>query len=95
MIIKALILSLTLITFSQVGYAAALKSTETKTAPSLVKTTPIEKALQQQRNEGKFQPENSIKSLTTINLPPSQTFFASQNERFSRFIQSIFSQNNS
>ena len=94
---KAFCLTIGLIAFSQASFATAIKSTtDSKTTNSVVvKVSPIEKALQQQKNERKFNSENSLKVLTSINVPPTQSFFASQNERFSRFIQSIFSQDNS
>ena len=92
---KALCLTCGLIVFSQVGHTAVTKTTETKMVNSVVKITPIEKALQQQKNDRKFHSEDNLKVLTSINIAPSQSFLASQNERFSHFIQTLFTTNNS
>lgn len=83
--------------FSQASFAATIKTmTDTKTAATVVnKMSPIEKALKQQKNDRKFNSEIDLKVLAQINSAPSQSFLASQNERFSRFIQSIFTQDNS
>lgn len=83
--------------FSQASFAATIKTmTDTKTAATVVnKMSPIEKALKQQKNDQKFNSEIDLKVLAKINSAPSQSFLASQNERFSRFIQSIFTQDNS
>ena len=83
--------------FSQASFAATIKTmTDTKTAATVVnKMSPIEKALKQQKNDRKFNSEVDLKVLAQINSAPSQSFLASQNERFSRFIQSIFTQDNS
>ena len=83
--------------FSQASFAATIKATtDTKTASTVVnKMSPIEKALKQQKNDRKFNSEIDLKVLAQINSAPSQSFLASQNERFSRFIQSIFTQDNS
>lgn len=89
---KALCLTCGLIVFSQVGHTAVAKTAETN---SVAKITPIEKALQQQKNDRKFHSEDNLKVLTAINIAPSQSFLASQNERFSRFIQTLFTTNNS
>ncbi len=94
---KAFCLSIGLMAFSQASFAATIKTTtDTKTAPTVVnKMSPIEKALKQQKNDQKFNSEIDLKVLAQINSAPSQSFLASQNERFSRFIQSIFTQDNS
>ncbi|MCK7607946.1 hypothetical protein M0D70_00735 [Acinetobacter portensis] len=94
---KAFCLSIGLIAFSQVSFATTIKSTtDTKTTANVVsKMSPIEKALKQQKNDRKFNSEVDLKVLAQINSAPSQSFLASQNERFSRFIQSIFTQDNS
>ena len=55
----------------------------------------IEKAISQQKSEGKGRSDDSLKVLTSIKAPPSQSFFASQNQSFSRFVQAIFSGSNS
>lgn len=57
----------------------------------------IEKAITQQkfeRTENKLLVKNEqIKVLTSISVAPTQNFFAEQNQRFSRLMQSIFPQN--
>jgi len=55
------------------------------------KTSPIEKAIQQQKTEKTLQTEDNLKVLTAFKVAPSQNFFAEQNYRFTRFVQSIFS----
>ena len=94
-IVTAVLLTSSLFAFSQVSTAATLKSTSDIKEPISVKSSPIERALQQQRSEGKLRSDNNLKVLTSINAAPSQSFFASQNQRFSRFIQSLFTQSNS
>ena len=39
--------------------------------------------------------DNDLKMMTSIKAAPTQNFFASQNQRFSRFVQSFFSSNQS
>lgn len=56
--------------------------------------SPIEKALSQQkrdRSDSKLLAEkDQMKVITSISVAPTQNFFASQNQRFSRFVQAIF-----
>lgn len=74
---------------TQFSHSAVINETNSKTT-----VTPIEKALQQQRAD-KNRTDNSLKIFTSINVPPAQSFLAAQNELFTRFIQSLFTQNNS
>ena len=81
---------------AQLGHAAAIKGTETKLPLTPEKSSLIEKALQQQKQSGNtFRADNDLKILTEIKVAPTQSFFASQNQKFSRFVQALFPQNNS
>jgi hypothetical protein len=92
---KAFCLTIGIAVMTQFSHSAVINETNSKTTVApLVKASPIEKALQQQRAD-KNRLDNSLKVLTSINVPPTQSFLAAQNERFSRFIQSLFAQNNS
>jgi hypothetical protein len=85
--LKIVCLSASLLTVASTGYSAALKPTKD--------ISPIEKALNQQKLEGKHRSDNNLKVMTSLNIPPAQSFFAEQNQKFSRFIQTLFAQNNS
>lgn len=82
---------------TQLGHAIVVKSDLPKAPMALIsdKTSPIEKAIQQQKTEKKLHADNNLKVLTAIKVAPSQNFLAEQNQRFSRFLQTIFPQNNS
>lgn len=92
---QAIFLSIGLGLMAQSGHTAAIKATLNKsTAPE--KVSLIEKALNQQKQGDNYlQADNNLKVLTAIKVAPTQSFFATQNERFSRFLQAIFPQNNS
>ncbi|MCH7335811.1 DUF4179 domain-containing protein [Acinetobacter sp. NIPH 2699] len=89
---KALCLSLFLACSIPAGHAAAIK--ENNNLKMLEKTTsPIAKALDQQKRNTSLSlsaTDDELKMLNTIRTTPTQTFFASQHERFSRFVQTIF-----
>ncbi|RLZ10177.1 DUF4179 domain-containing protein [Acinetobacter sp. 2JN-4] len=89
---KALCLSLFLTCSISVGHAAAIK--ENNSLKTLDKTTsPIVKALDQQKRNTSLSlsaTDDELKMLNSIRTTPTQTFFASQHERFSRFVQTIF-----
>ena len=95
-VITALSLSLTLGLMAQIGHAAAIKATDAKISLLPEKTSLIEKALQQQKQgTNTFRNDNDLKVLTEIKVAPTQSFFASQNQKFTRFVQVFFPQNNS
>ena len=97
-VITALSLSLTLGFMAQIGHAAAIKATDAKISLSPEKSSLIEKALQQQKQKqgtNTFRNDNDLKVLTEIKLAPAQSFFASQNQKFTRFVEVFFPQNNS
>ncbi|WP_407643272.1 DUF4179 domain-containing protein [Acinetobacter suaedae] len=78
------------------GHAAAIK--ENNNLKTMEKTaSPIVKALDQQKRNTAMLPstDDELKMLNTIRTTPTQTFFASQHERFSRFVQTIFQPHNS
>jgi hypothetical protein len=75
----------------QVGHAAAIK--ENNNIKTIDKSSSlIVKALDQQKRNTAMLPstDDELKMLNTIRTTPTQTFFASQHERFSRFVQTIF-----
>ncbi len=88
---KTLCLSLFLVCSIQVGHAAAIK--ENNNIKMIDKSSSlIVKALDQQKRNTAMLPstDDELKMLNTIRTTPTQTFFASQHERFSRFVQTIF-----
>lgn len=75
----------------QVGHAAAIK--ENNNIKTIDKSSSlIVKVLDQQKRNTAMLPstDDELKMLNTIRTTPTQTFFASQHERFSRFVQTIF-----
>lgn len=89
----------------QVGHSAALKKTTAAVQTNMVMEksdklikplSPIEKALSQQKRDrydsNTVIDNDQIKVMTTIQIAPTQNFFAEQHQRFSRFVQSIFPQ---
>ncbi len=55
------------------------------------KTSLIEKALSQQKGSDRTtMTDTDLKIMTSIKVAPTQNFFATQNQRFSRFVQSWF-----
>ena len=88
---KTLCLSLFLVCSIQVGHAAAIK--ENNNIKTIDKSSSlIVKALDQQKRNTAMLPstDDELKMLNTIRTTPTQTFFASQHERFSRFVQTVF-----
>lgn len=85
--------SLSLIGFSQVAYSATIQPEHNKidSIEKVQKSSVISKALLQQKYEKKFQSDNSIKVITEIKAPATQSVLAAQNQSFSRFIQNLFS----
>ena len=83
-------LSIGLACMSQVGHSAAIQSNDKVTMP-IEKASLIEKALNQQKGSDKSTlTETDLKIMTSIKVAPTQNFFATQNQRFSRFVQSLF-----
>ncbi|MGL3043510.1 hypothetical protein ACSJMR_00205 [Acinetobacter pecorum] len=95
----ASILSLIMLFSIQLGHAVVVKSDlpKPKTVVSTAenKTSPIEKAIQQQKSEKTLHTEDNLKVLTALKIAPSQNFLAAQNYCFTRFVQSIFSSDHS
>lgn len=105
---QAICLSLTMGFITQGTQAAALpKPTKSVQAPLVIEKQKntlenekqkslIEKAITQQkfeRAENRLLVKNEqIKVLTSISVTPTQNFFAEQNQRFSRLMQTIFPQ---
>ena len=94
---KSKLMFAALLSLSTVGHSAVIKSAENKTNLTAEKGSLIEKALTQQKqaDKQKFESNNDLKVLTSIHVAPTQNFFALQNQRFSRFVQALFPQDNS
>lgn len=94
---KSKLICAALLSLSTVSHSAVIKSTESKTHLTTEKGSLIEKALTQQKqaDKQKFESNNDLKVLTSIHVAPTQNFFALQNQRFSRFVQALFPQDNS
>ncbi|MFH7807625.1 hypothetical protein ACE01U_03020 [Acinetobacter sp. BSP-153] len=83
-------LSIGLACMSQIGHSAAIQNND-KVAMPAEKTSLIEKALSQQKSgEKNTLTDTDLKIMTSIKVAPTQNFFATQNQRFSRFVQSLF-----
>lgn len=88
--LHTILLSLGLACFSQSGYSAALQNNH-KLPLAADKASLIEKALNQQKNgEHKMLTDTDLKIMTSIKVAPTQNFLATQNQSFSRFVQSLF-----
>ena len=75
---------------SPLGHSAVLQNNDKATMPA-EKTSLIEKALNQQKSgERNTLTDTDLKIMTSIKVAPTQNFFATQNQRFSRFVQSLF-----
>ena len=88
---KTICLSLFLACSVQMGHAAAIKeSNNIKTVDK--SSSLIVKALDQQKRNTSMIPSSNdeLKMLNTIRTTPTQNFFATQHERFSRFVQTVF-----
>ena len=94
---KILCLSLFLACSVQFGHAAIKESSNIKTIDKATSSSLIGKALDQQKRNISMIPatDDELKMLNTIRTTPTQNFFATQNQRFSRFVQSLFQQQNS
>ena len=94
---KTLCLSLFLACSVQFGHAAIKESSNIKTIDKATSSSLIGKALDQQKRNISMIPstDDELKMLNTIRTTPTQNFFATQNQRFSRFVQSLFQQQNS
>ncbi|QPF38196.1 hypothetical protein H0S58_01260 [Acinetobacter sp. TTH0-4] len=92
--VKVLSLSLTVGLMTQLSHTAAIKTADTKVTLSPERSSLIEKVLQQQKQGANtLRPDNDLKVLTEIKVAPTQSFFAAQNQKFSRFVQALFPQN--
>lgn len=89
---KTLSLSLFLVCSIQFGHAAAIKESNNIRTIDKSSSSLIVKALDQQKRNTGLLPssDDELKMLNTIRTTPTQTFFASQHERFSRLVQTIF-----
>ena len=94
---KTLCLSLFLACSVQFGHAAIKESSNIKTIDKSTSSSLIGKALDQQKRNISMIPatDDELKMLNTIRTTPTQNFFATQNQRFSRFVQSLFQQQKS
>ena len=94
---KTLCLSLFLACSVQFGHAAIKESSNIKTIDKSTSSSLIGKALDKQKRNTSMIPstDDELKMLNTIRSTPTQNFFATQNQRFSRFVQSLLQQQNS
>ena len=94
---KTLCLSLFLACSVQFGHAAIKESSNIKTIDKSTSSSLIGKALDQQKRNISMIPatDDELKMLNTIRTTPTQNFFATQNQRFTRFVQAIFPQQSS
>ncbi|WP_288382484.1 DUF4179 domain-containing protein [uncultured Acinetobacter sp.] len=90
--VKILGLSLSLGILAPMGFAASLDNSAVKTSGITTAPSPlIEKALnQQKRNVSALGNDNDLIMLNSLRVTASQNFFATQHQRFSRFVQSLF-----
>ncbi|MDM1758442.1 MULTISPECIES: DUF4179 domain-containing protein [unclassified Acinetobacter] len=96
--VQLFVLGLTLGLGLEAAQAAAIANNQNTTAFQVItdKKSPIEKALSQQKREGKLLlNQDDIKVFTSLKTPASQNFLAEQHQRFSRFVQAIFQPYNS
>ncbi len=75
--------------------ASTLNMAVAKPLTTVNKSSPIEKAIQQQKTEKSLHSDENLKVMTAIKVRPSQNFFAAQNQSFSRFLQNFFFNSNS
>ena len=85
---------------TSIGHSAAIKTTENKVTPvvantSVERSSVIEKAIHQQKTETKLHTDDDLKMLRAIKVGPTQSFLASQNQSFTRFVQALFASSNS
>ena len=87
------ILSFMMLITTSLGHAVVVNQTEKTQAVSLLdsapKTSPIEKAIQQNKTEKK-KTHDGFRAMNAFKSSPSQNFFAMQNYRFTIFMQNVF-----
>lgn len=90
--IKIVGFSLSIGLISQLSNAAAIKDVTDSYKPPMTKNLQIEKALQQQKHNLTTLPttDSQLMMLNTLHSEASQSFFAMQHQRFSRFLQVFF-----
>jgi hypothetical protein len=84
---KQIALSLSIVSIlsvTSISHAASLGQADANTT----RTSLIEQNLY---NKHKMLEEDNLMFKTKLSAAPSQTFFAAQHQRFSRFVQSLFS----
>ena len=84
-------LSFSLAICSSVGYSAALQPTkDVSVQDSLI----AKSFIQQNHSALQISPtEDDLKLMSAIRTQPTQSFFAAQHQKFSRFVQALFSTN--
>ena len=82
---------LCLIGISHVGYSASINPVSAKNIVPVASPV-LEKAIQDKRIKGDSTYDQKLKDIKSFNSAPTQNFFAHQNQQFSIFIQSFFSQ---
>ena len=89
-IVHSLILALSLLTTAQVTNSAALNMQPEGSSSSLVKLEAKSSLIAKAANKNTGYGTDNLKMMNTLNAAPAQNFFALQNQKFTRFIQSLF-----
>jgi hypothetical protein len=96
-VLKSLLLTLSFVSSFSITHAAALKAPihkpeATLTSVSKVDSKPslIAQAASKQDEKDRSSTHN-VMMLNSLYSAPSQNFFAQQNQKFTRFVQSLFS----
>jgi hypothetical protein len=89
-IVHSIILALSLLTTAQVTNSAALSMKSESDSSSLVKLEAKSSLIAKAANKNSGSDTYNLKMMNTLNAAPTQNFFAVQNQKFTRFIQSLF-----
>lgn len=88
-VVHSVIIALSLLTTAQISNSAAMSNEPIASKPALVKleakSSLISKAVDKNLNTG----TDNLQMMNTLRAAPAQNFFAMQNQKFTRFIQSI------
>jgi hypothetical protein len=84
--------TLCIISISQLGYSASINPVNTKDIIPVGKSSLINKSIKDGKIKGNAAYDQDLKVIRSLNSASKQNFFASQNQQFSKFIQSIFAQ---
>lgn len=88
-IVHSLILTLSLLATAQTSNSAALSSESAGSKSSLVKLEAKSSLIAQAADKNLRSGTDNLQMMNTLKAAPAQNFFAVQNQKFTRFIQSI------